>query len=242
VVLLSILLTAGLAPLPRMLAPGPDVGVSIDVAGQQWWWRVRYVRPGEPPIELANELRLPVGYRINLVLTSRDVIHSFWLPSIAGKLDMIPGRVNRLSLEPTRVGTYRGACAEFCGLSHARMNFDVVVMEPAAFDQWLEGQAAPAAPLTSAAAERGQEAFLAQGCAVCHTIRGTGARGVVGPDLTHVGSRLHIAAGLLPATPAEFERWIGHTQTLKPGALMPAFPSLPPDVLQSLGAYLAGLE
>jgi cytochrome c oxidase subunit 2 len=242
VLVLGVLLSVGLTPLPRMLTPGPAGAVSVDVTGQQWWWRVRYIVPGGTPVDAANELRLPVDRRTNLRLTSRDVIHSFWLPSMAGKLDMIPGRVNHLAVEPTRTGAYRGACAEFCGASHARMNFDVIVMEPAAFDAWLAAQAQPAAAPASPEAVRGQTGFLTYGCVTCHTIRGTDARGTLGPDLTHVGSRPTIAAGLLPTTADSLEQWITHTQTYKPGAYMPPFSTLPPEELQALGAYLVGLR
>ena len=204
--------------------------------------RVEYLRPGQEPIELANEIRLPAGRRIDAALKSLDVIHSFWVPSIAGKIDMIPGRVNRIALEPTRIGTYRGACAEFCGTSHARMNLIAVVMHPDAFDEWLAGQAQPAAPPSDSAAQRGEAAFHEHGCSTCHTIRGTAAVGVDGPDLTHVGGRETLAAGLLETRPEEFRRWISSTELLKSGAHMPAFSKLPDETLQSLAVYLAQLQ
>ena len=241
-VVLLILMVTGLKELPAILAPSPDESLTLEVTGSQWWWRVRYVRPGREPIELANEVRLPVGRRINATLHTADVIHSFWLPSIAGKIDMIPGRVNRLSLQPTRIGTYRGACAEFCGTSHARMNLIAVVMEPAEFNAWLEAQARPATAAADAVAQRGHTAFFTHGCNTCHTIRGTDALGVDGPDLTHVGGRLTLAAGLLPTRPDTFRQWISSTELLKPGAHMPAFSQLPDDTLQSLAGYLAQLQ
>ena len=242
VLVLLALMMSGLRELPAILAPAPDNALALEISGSQWWWRVQYLRPGQEPIELANEIRLPVGRRINVTLKSLDVIHSFWIPSIAGKIDMIPGRVNRIALEPTRIGTYRGACAEFCGTSHARMNLIAVVMEPDAFNQWLAGQARPAVSPTAPIAQRGEAAFHEHGCNTCHTIRGTNALGVDGPDLTHVGGRETIAAGLLPTGQEEFRRWISSTELLKPGAHMPAFSKLPEDTLHSLATYLAQLQ
>jgi cytochrome c oxidase subunit II len=241
-VVLTTLLLMGLPRLRQLLAPAPSNALVIEVWGQQWWWRVRYLREGQVPVELANEIRLPVGVRINAVLRSGDVIHSFWVPSITGKMDMIPGRVNRLALEPTRVGTYRGACAEFCGSSHALMNLIVVVTERAAFDEWLTGQASEAPRPADAMAQSGERAFFARGCNTCHAIRGTPARGIVGPDLTHVGSRHTIAAGMLPARADQFSRWIANTERIKPDVHMPAFDGLLDDELAALAAYLTQLK
>ncbi|HXH84912.1 MAG TPA: cytochrome c oxidase subunit II, partial [Candidatus Tectomicrobia bacterium] len=184
---LTALLVHGLALLPRLLAPAPDTSLRIAVAGEQWWWRVRYLRPGGAPVELANEIRLPVGEPVEFTVTSPDVIHSFWIPSLAGKIDMIPGRVTRLAFRPTRTGVFRGTCAEYCGIAHALMSFVVVVLEREQFARWLARQAEPAAPPASPDVARGQAVFLASGCAACHAVRGTPARGVIGPDLTHVG-------------------------------------------------------
>jgi cytochrome c oxidase subunit 2 len=241
-VVLTSLLFLGLPRLRDLLTPAAQDALALQISGQQWWWRVRYHVPGQDPIELANEIRLPVGVRVNTTLMSADVIHSFWVPSITGKMDMIPGRINRLSLEPTRVGTFRGACAEFCGSSHALMNFIVVVMEQGEFDAWLRAQAQPAIAAADTLAQQGERAFLARGCNTCHAVRGTVARGVVGPDLTHVGSRHTIAAGLLPARPEQFSRWIANTERLKPDAHMPAFAGLPDDELAALAAYLTQLK
>jgi cytochrome c oxidase subunit II len=143
-IVLGSLLIYGLAILPGMLAPPPKGSMRISVYGEQWWWRVRYEPPGQPPFELANEVRLPVGEPVEFLLHSNNVIHSFWIPSLGGKMDMIPGRVNRLTLHPTRTGTFRGACAEFCGLGHAQMAFDATVVERDEFRQWMERQAASA--------------------------------------------------------------------------------------------------
>jgi cytochrome c oxidase subunit 2 len=241
-VVLTSLLLLGLPSLRSLLSPSDNKAFAIEVIGNQWWWRVRYLREGEPPVELANELRLPVGVRINTVLRSTDVIHSFWVPSLTGKMDMIPGRVNQLALEPTRTGTFRGACAEFCGSSHALMNLLVVVLERNEFDAWLAAQAQPAAIPADVLGQQGERAFFARGCNTCHAVRGTIARGIVGPDLTHVGSRRTIAAGVLPAATAEFSRWIANTERIKPDAHMPAFDGLPDDELAALAAYLTQLK
>lgn len=241
-VVLAVLLAFGLAEMPGLLAPAPEGSLKIAVTGEQFWWRVRYLPPGREPFELANEIRLPVGERVQLVLESPDVIHSFWVPSIAGKMDMIPGRVTRLALEPTRTGTFRGACAEYCGESHALMSFHVVVQEREAFARWMERQGAPARPPAGARAARGRELFLANGCGACHTVRGTPADGVVGPDLTHVGSRVSLGAGVLRNEPGGFRRWIAGPEHVKPGVLMPAFGMLPPGELQALAAWLEELE
>lgn len=243
-VVLGVLLAFGLAELPALVAPAPAGSLTIAVSGEQWWWRVRYLpgAAGEGEVVLANEIRLPVGEPVQILLESPDVIHSFWIPALAGKVDMIPGRVTRLTLEPTRTGVFRGACAEYCGDSHALMSFYAVVMEKGAFDLWLAQQAAPARPPAEPLAARGRELFLGNGCGACHTIRGTPADGVVGPDLTHVGSRASLGAGILPNEPAAFERWIARTEKLKPGVHMPAFGMLPPEDLRALAAYLKGLE
>ena len=238
---LGVLLAVGLHALPQVLALPEEGGMRIAVGAEQWWWRVRYGE-GAEAVELANELRLPLGERVEVVLESADVIHSFWAPALAGKVDAIPGRVTRLALEPTRTGTFRGACAEFCGDAHARMAFHVVVEERAGFEAWLERQRAPAAEPGGELARRGRELFLATGCGACHAVRGTEARGVVGPDLTHVGSRLGLAAATLPNEAAAFARWIARPEELKPGAHMPAFAMLPPEELEALAAYLEGLE
>jgi cytochrome c oxidase subunit II len=236
-VVLAVLLVQGLSMLPRFLAPAPAGTRRIEVTGEQWWWRVRYEVDGEW-IELANELRLPVGEPVELSLKSPDVIHSFWVPALGGKVDMIPGRTTRLVLEPTRTGTFWGACAEYCGTSHAFMRFPVVVSDPATFDAWLAGQRAPAAAVDVA----GRERFEANGCGACHTIRGTRADGVIGPDLTHVGSRLTLGAGIEATTPDALVRWITETDQLKPDVHMPAFPMLADAELEALALFLAGLR
>jgi cytochrome c oxidase subunit II len=238
---LAALLWYGLPIVPQVLALAPPEGLRIHVEGKQWWWRVQYATP-DGFVETANELRLPVGQRVELVLSSPDVIHSFWVPSIAGKMDMIPGRITRLALEPTRTGRFRGACAEYCGASHALMAFDVIVGSGGEFERWLEAQHSPAAAPSDPLAIRGQETFLANGCSACHTIRGTPAAGRLGPDLTHVASRASIGAATLPNQTDALIRWIRETDRLKPGVHMPAFRGVTSDDLSALAAYLDGLR
>lgn len=242
IVVLTALLLFGFNSLARVTERSGEPGLTIHVRGAQWWWDIDYVRPGHEPVTVANELHLPVGRRVDVKVTSSDVIHSFWVPPIAGKMDMIPGRVNELSLEPTRTGVFRGTCAEFCGESHARMSLLVVVEEPDAFERWLAHQATGARPASGALAQRGEQAFFTNGCNTCHTIRGTRALGTVAPDLTHVGSRRTIAAGTLRADAEGLRQWITGTELIKPGAHMPAFSKLPEDELSSIVAWLAQLK
>jgi len=239
-IVLAGLLTYGLILMPALRAPGD--GLTIEVVGKQWWWEVIYRPPGGGPVVSANEVRLPVGRRVELVLSSPDVIHAFWIPALGGKLDMIPGRETRLVLEPTRTGTFRGQCAEYCGTSHALMAFAAVVMEEGDFEAWLAEQGRPAAQGRNAEAERGLEVFLADGCGACHTIRGTPAQGRIGPDLTHVGSRLTLGAGILANDVEAFARWIAHTQEVKPEAQMPSFGMLAERDLLALARYLESLK
>jgi cytochrome c oxidase subunit 2 len=243
---LGALLVYGLLLMPQLREPAVPEGPYIAVSGEQWWWRVRYVGfgsdGGDDAVTLANEIRLPVGARVRLLLDSPDVIHSFWIPSLAGKVDMIPGRTTTLVLEPTHTGVFRGACAEYCGTAHAHMRFVAVVSERAEFDRWLRVQAAPARAPRTPEQQAGQQAFLRNGCGACHAVRGTPARGAVGPDLTHVGSRLELAAGTLPNDAAAFERWIAAAHAVKPGVLMPPFAALPEAQLQAMALYLDGLQ
>jgi len=233
-IVLAALLVYGLRLLPMLRAPGADI--TVEVSGEQFWWRVIYRPEGRPAVASANEIRLPVGASIEFVLTAPDVIHSFWIPALGGKIDMIPGRTNRLILKPTKVGTYRGACAEFCGESHALMAFPVIVMPPVEFTAWLEGQGAEASNEASPAA------FLANGCGGCHTVRGTEATGTIGPDLTHIASRQTIGAGILPNTPEHLGRFIAATEQIKPGSRMPSFGMLPETEAAAIVAYLGSLR
>jgi cytochrome c oxidase subunit 2 len=241
IIVLGALIAYGMPLLPVVLKEGSAGGLSIHVTAKQWWWRVEYQTPAGP-VETANELRLPVGERVELQLSSPDVIHSFWVPALAGKTDMIPGRVTRIALEPIRTGAFRGVCAEYCGASHALMAFSVVVAEPAAFRAWLDVQARPAAEPAGATANRGADAFAAHGCGACHTIRGTTAAARIGPDLTHVASRVRIGAETLANGPEALARWIKQTDRVKPGVHMPAFRTLADDEVSALAAYLGSLK
>jgi cytochrome c oxidase subunit II len=242
IVVLGALLLYGLAPLPTFVAPAPAGTLQIAVTGEQWWWRVRYLLPNGETIALANEIRLPIGEPVEFHLDSPDVIHSFWIPSLGGKMDMIPGRINRLVLNPTRAGSFRGVCAEYCGASHALMRFSIVVQQKDEFVRWLADQAEPAQDPTDALARGGQDVFFANGCGACHAVRGTQADGVIGPDLTHVGSRLRLAADILPNDADAFQRWVAATEQLKPSVQMPPFHMLPPEQLNAMAAYLEGLK
>jgi cytochrome c oxidase subunit 2 len=216
--------------------------LTIKVRGLQWWWGVEYL--GSTPdqrFETANEIHIPVGRNVRLQLEGIDVIHSFWVPSLAGKQDLIPGRPNELTIRAERVGVYRGQCAEFCGLQHAHMAFFVIAEEQSAFDEWTSSQRQHASAASDAESVSGQQAFMSRQCAACHTIRGTAANGTTGPDLTHVGGRKYIAAGLLETTRGSLAAWIADPQTLKPGNNMPMVP-LNAEELRSISAYLASLK
>jgi len=235
-----VLMVSSLVLLKEMTAGSPDL--TMHARGEQWWWRISHEGPDGEPVPTPNELRLPSGQKAEIVLTAERVIHSFWAPSLGGKMDMIPGRVNRMTLTPTEPGIYRGQCAEFCGEAHAQMAFPVIVMEPDAFQTWLAAQARPALAPQSDAARRGASLFLSNGCGACHAIRGTEAAGAVGPDLTHVGSRLSIGAGTLPATAEAMAEWIAAPQHVKPGVRMPAFDVLGDEAIGLIAAYLSELQ
>lgn len=222
----------------RALSDNEDPVLDVVVSGEQWWWRVTYPEAG---VETANEIHVPAGEEIRLVLETADVIHSFWIPQAGPKRDMIPGRSQELVLSFAEPGTYRGVCAEFCGLQHARMQMLVVAHPPEEFEAWLEGQAQPAVEPTGAQQERGRALFLESQCVGCHTIRGVSEAGTEGPDLTHLASRTTIAAATFDLTHDNLLAWIENPDHLKPGVKMP--PSeLGPDGLQALVAYLESLE
>jgi cytochrome c oxidase subunit 2 len=213
--------------------------ITIEVAGRQWFWDVRY--PGAHVVT-ANEIHIPARTRVNLVAVTGDVIHSFWVPQLNRKIDMIPGRRNRILLEADQPGRYRGQCAEFCGLEHAHMAMYVVVQEPGDFQRWLRQQARPAQPPATPERQAGERAFRDNGCGSCHAISGVaGATGRVGPDLTHVGSRSTLAALTLPNDAAALGEWLRNPQHVKPGNRMPDL-ELPRRDVQSLVAYLGGLK
>jgi cytochrome c oxidase subunit 2 len=211
-----------------------DAALRIVVTGEQWWWRVNYLdADGKLDFETANEIRIPAGRPVLLELKSADVIHSFWLPALAGKLDMIPGRTNRLRIMAARPGEYRGQCAEYCGGPHALMAFFVVAQDEQGFEDWLRLQRSSAA--------RDNRLFNTY-CGSCHTVRGTPAAGKLGPDLTHVASRKTIGAALLPMNKGAVAGWIASSQHLKPGNLMPSFQHFRGEELRELAGYVESLE
>jgi cytochrome c oxidase subunit II len=235
VVVLSVLFGFAVRTLPATSAPAPGTtALTVEVTGHQWWWEVRYA--GSRAVT-ANEIHIPAATRVRLVVRTVDVIHSFWVPQLNRKIDLIPGKGNELLLRADRPGVYRGQCAEFCGVQHAHMAFLVVAEAPARFRAWLTRQARPA----PASQSRGRELFLAEACSGCHTIRGTTADGTRGPDLTHVGSRTTLAALALRNDRASLERWIRDPQHVKPGAKMPALP-LSGSEVRALADYLEGLR
>jgi cytochrome c oxidase subunit 2 len=226
----------------RALARADTAGaLAVRVTGQQWWWRVEYRDPATGRwIETANELHLPLNQPARIELLAADVIHSFWIPNLSGKMDMIPGRANAITVTPRRVGWLRGQCAEFCGLQHAQMALDVKVETPEDFAIWLAAQARPATAPTDAASVRGQALVSAGNCGECHTIRGAAAQGRAGPDLTHIAGRRFLAAGAIPMSRGALMGWLAQPQALKPGAAMPPTTLTPADA-DAVSRYLAGL-
>jgi cytochrome c oxidase subunit 2 len=204
---------------------------------------VRYPqRESSGAVVTANEIHVPVGADIALALTTSDVIHSFWVPSLAGKVDMVPGRRNELVLRADRAGVYRGQCAEFCGVQHALMALLVVAVSPAAFEAWQARESQDATSPRTPEEARGLDTFLAQGCGGCHTIRGTAAAGRLGPDLTHLGARRTLAAGTLVNRPETMAAWIADGHRVKPGNRMPTYRHLDPELVDALAAYLVSLK
>jgi cytochrome c oxidase subunit 2 len=211
-----------------------STSLTVRVIGHQWWWEIEY--PGTNAVT-ANELHIPVSTRVRVVGTTADVIHSLWVPELNRKVDVIPGRENVLLLDADRAGTYPGQCAEFCGLQHAHMELRVIAEPMGRFREWLAREAAPA----EVSAGRGARLFDEEACSGCHQIRGTDARGQVGPDLTHFGSRTMIGAGVLPNDPEHLRDWIRDPQHSKPGNRMPGLQLSDAD-LRALVAYLEGLK
>jgi cytochrome c oxidase subunit 2 len=219
-----------------------NADLTVVVRGQQWWWELSYLDPDPSrSFKTANEIHIPVGRNVKLQLESIDVIHSFWVPSLAGKLDLIPGRTNELNIRAERAGVYRGQCAEFCGMQHTHMSVFVIADEPAAFEAWMEAQRRPAPASADAEINAGRAVFLTKPCAACHTVRGTDATGTSGPDLTHLADRKTIAAGAFDTTRGTIAAWIADPQTLKPGNNMPMVP-MSSDELRQLSAYMMSLK
>ena len=224
--------------LQALAAPPSPATAAVRIEGHRWWWKVEYPDLG---ITTANQLYIPVGQAVQVALTSADVIHSFWVPQLQFKRDLIPGQTNTLWLQADKPGVYRSLCAEYCGLQHAQMHFMVVALEPAAYEQWIAHEGSDAVKPGDPLAQAGQQVFLGTTCVYCHAIRGTPAAGEVGPDLTHLASRLSLAAGSLENNTGNLGGWILDPQHIKPGALMPPA-ALTGQQLQELLAYLNSLE
>lgn len=240
-VVLTGLLVYGLTTT-RQLSAEPQAGETrIRITGEMWWWRVAYLDDqGNEVLQDANEVHIPVGRPVVFELDSADVIHSFWVPRLGGKMDMIPGRRNYLRLQADEAGAFGGQCAEYCGGPHALMGLVVVAHEPADFEAWRMRQTHGAALHGTLPA--GAAVFDRAGCGACHTIRGTTFNGTAGPDLTHVGSRRTLGAGILPNNQGTMAGWISDSQAIKPGNRMPAYPVLTGQELRDVSAYLESLK
>jgi cytochrome c oxidase subunit 2 len=235
-IVLIVLFGLTLHTMRALSAPAPS-GLTVNVVGHEWWWEVQYPQQG---FTTANEIHIPTGQQVTVKLTTADVIHSFWVPQLQAKEDLIPGHANNLLLEADQPGTYRGQCAEFCGAEHAHMAFFVIADPPDQFAAWLKNQQAtppqPAAPEL----QKGYQVFIGSSCSYCHTVRGTNASAKVGPDLTHLASRQTLAAGTLTNTPGNLAGWVTSAQTIKPDNLMPSI-YMNGDDLQALLTYLESL-
>ena len=238
-VVIAIVFAATVHAMRDVPTTAPPGALVVEIVGHQWWWEVRYPAEG---VITANEMHIPVGRPIALQLTSADVIHSFWVPALGGKLDLLPDKTNTLVLEADVAGRHLNRCAEFCGLQHTLMGMDVVADPPEAFASWVAAQQQPAAEPIAIDAQRGREVFLgAGGCATCHAVRGTAAEATTGPDLTHVASRASLGAAAVPNTPGQRARWVSDPHTIKRGVAMPA-PQLSREELDAVLAYVSGLR
>lgn len=243
VLVLTGLLAYGLLLARGLSADAAPADMRVRVTGEMWWWRVAYLGPdGGEVLHDANELHIPVGKTVALELDANDVIHSFWVPELAGKEDMIPGRRNVLHLSADRPGVYAGQCAEFCGGPHALMGFKVIVHAPHDFDAWRKRRAANPPPPRDQLALRGAALVLELGCAACHMVRGTAANGQAGPDLTYVGARRSLGAGILPNNRGTLAGWVSKSQSIKPGNRMPNYDMIAAADLQAIAAYLEQLR
>lgn len=240
-VMLTVLLGYGLWLMRERIAAAKPAALRIEVTSEQWWWRIAYQREGAEPISEANEIRIPAGRDVDLALHSNDVIHAFWVPSLGGKLDMIPGRTTTLRLKAERPGIYRGQCAEYCGGPHALMALEIIAMPQAEFDAWMAAAERRTLPDEAKPAEGGK-LLLSAGCGACHAVRGTKAAGTIGPDLSRVGGRRFLGAATLPNTPENLARFITDPQGAKPGVLMPPFAIFSREEMAALTAYLGSLR
>jgi cytochrome c oxidase subunit 2 len=227
----------------RSLTNDSSPGLTIDLVGHQWWWEVRYPSPDPSrSFVTANEIHVPIGQPIQLRLRAADVIHSFWMPSLNGKRDLIPGYMSTVWIQADSAGVYRGQCAEFCGLQHANMSLVVVAETRDAFNGWIARQRASAVMPHDTAMESGERLFESGPCAVCHTVAGTPARGGIGPDLTHVASRLTLGAGVLPNNLGSLEGWLIDASSFKPGVRMPRMTMYAGGELRDIAMYVASLK
>ena len=240
----TLLAHSALVPSTASVDAG-DAGAApmrIQVSGRQWWWELRYTGPDGRPFASANELHLPRGRPVVLELTSADVLHAFRIPGVTARVDMVPGRVARIVVNAARTGVFRGQCMAFCGTQHTRMALLLVVQDEETFEAWRASQAAPAAPPQAAVLRAGRDLFLHAGCGGCHTVRGTEARGEIGPDLTHVRSRRTLAAGTLANVEGALTDWIAHSQRIKTGSLMPSASQLHAPQLRLIAGWLESLQ
>jgi cytochrome c oxidase subunit 2 len=241
VVVLSALLIYGLGLTSRLTQEPAPGEMRVRVTGEMWWWRVAYLdSEGREAVRDANEVHIPTGRPVVFELESADVIHSFWVPRLGGKVDMIPGRRNLMRLQADAPGVYGGQCAEYCGGPHALMGLVVVAHEPAAYAAWRARQTVPSA--AASLTHPGVEVFGRAGCGACHTVAGTPFNGLAGPDLSHVGSRRTLGAGILPNNQGTLAGWISDSQSIKPGNRMPAYPVLTGQELRDVSAWLESLK
>lgn len=242
IVLLFVFLIASVSTGRKLTLLPREKPLTLRVVGHQWWWEVHYEDPAPiNRVETANEIHIPAGQPVLILLQARDVIHSFWVPSLHGKMDLIPGTDNAILVQADRPGVYRGQCAEYCGHQHAHMGLLMIAEPPGRFQAWLAAQRRPARKPATPAQLRGQQLVEALPCANCHTIRGTQAGGSTGPDLTHFGSRRTIGAATLPNTRGHLGGWIVDSQAVKPGNRMP--PNLlDAESLQAVLDYLESLK
>ncbi len=239
IVVLVVVFSSTLQTLRDVAGLGSSDAVVIDVVAHQFWWEVHYP---DQDVVTANEIHIPVGRPVEVRMTASDVIHAFWVPRLHGKIDMMPGTTTTLTMVAEEAGTYRGQCAQFCGVQHANMAFIVIAVEPDEFDAWAEAHAAPAArPAEGSLVERGEQVYLSSVCVYCHTVSGTNSMGTLGPDLTHFASRTTIAAGTLENNTGNLAAWILDPQGIKPGNQMPGI-AISGEDLQALLAYLESLD
>lgn len=237
-IILSAVMGLAIFSMRTLAAPPSQPRVTVEVIGHQWWWEVRYP---DFKVITANEIHIPAGEPVLVKVSTADVIHSFWVPQLQGKIDTIPGQTNAIWLQAQKPGTYRGQCAEYCGTEHALMAFVVIAQPAGDFQSWVQAQAKPSAPVTDPKLVAGQQVFLSSACVYCHTIQGTNATSPLGPDLTHIASRETLGAGALPNNRSALGGWILNSQSAKPGNRMPPM-KLTQDQLNALLDYMESLK